>query len=126
MTLREQVARRMGWEFVFSERGLHRRLDPWGWYRKPFKSLVDEDKVRFNFHGSTLPNWDESWEGCAKYVVPWMRERDFYYVIDGSYNHCSEICFDWKKIDSDYHRYQVVENDNLALAACQAFTEVEI
>ena len=108
MTLREQVARKMGWEQIVWTKGLN-YIDNGDWIHPDKTERLEE-----------LPNWDESWEVCAKYVVAFMRERELAYGIRFGifYWHCL--------IDGEDKAKTKIHNDDLAKAACEAFMEVEL
>ena len=60
-----------------------------------------------------------SWEVCAKYLVPFMRERGFKY-------HISEGEYFWWRDYKEKSSFREVRNHKIALAACEAFLEVTL
>lgn len=142
MTLREQVFRKMGWEPE------HHRDDLYRWVK---------DGVRLNSIVATkqeigdevmFPPIDEQWEVCAKYLVSFMRERNYrmsvnYREYSNRKKDCYEFC--WYQLhDTEksemlllYSEYMDVPRNkmscefiglskNIAEAACKAFLGVEL
>lgn len=106
MTLREQVFRKMGWSF----KTIH-GCSRW---------VGVSSGVPFN----ELPLIDEQWEVCARYLVPFMRERfgvDWYVRVRNKYGKF----FCWAKPGYESKGECNVENHNIAEAACKAFLEVK-
>jgi len=70
-----------------------------------------------------LPPIDSQWEVCAKYLVPFMREKGYEYNLE------SDGYFWWitRNNKKMWIRIQGAElkDDNIAEAACKAFMEVE-
>ena len=65
-----------------------------------------------------LPPIETTWEVCAEYLVPFMREKHCDYLYDS--------CFEWENGDGHTIGSAEIHNDNIALTACKAFMEVEI
>ena len=75
-----------------------------------------------------LPPIETSWEVCAEYLVPWMRERGYtYFVLDQQMDIDGTTCFhfgwDKKGMLCDF---TVIKNDNLPKAACEVFMDVAL
>lgn len=122
LELRQAVFEKMGYEYIDMIGG-----NPYGWfYPKP-----TDGRYYGNRHAgfTELPPIETSWEVCAKYLVPWMRERGFGYEIM-VYNDKLGHYFFWygQVVNGEFQdRCRAeIQNDNLALAACEAFMEVEI
>lgn len=115
-SLDEQVFRKMGWE----------------WIEPTVDTPVAEPYWAYDGKVQTLdyegfPPISSVWEVTAKYLVPFMRERGWLYEIrmDGQGN----IAFAWQdNIDAGAteYIYAEIKNDDLALAACESFMEVEL
>ena len=122
--LREQVFRKMGWR------------------KKPF--TLDSGKVIENLYWDItatefdtekmyppllLPPIETSWEVCAKYLVPFMRERGYSWtatVYQFSDRLHSDFHFEWWHETKTTVYESDIKDDNIAEAACKAFMEVEL
>lgn len=80
-----------------------------------------------NPHCALLPAWDYSWEECACYVIPWMRERGVAWSKHDSFGMDGQK--EWFVIRLSHScnpiRTEII-NDNLARAACEAMLKVEV
>ena len=72
-----------------------------------------------------LPLIETSWEVCAKYLVPFMRDKGWGFYV--SCDNESENYFNWGRNDKPPFAVgaDIVEY-NSALAACKAYLEVEL
>jgi len=126
MTLTEQVFRKMGWELHIEEEldnddGHHKKHVWWNtvegnhhfalWFRA-------EEAYKH------LPPIDSQWEVTAKWLVPFMREKNWLYRVT------SLGTFAWHNTpdfpdDGIAHKAEI-KDDNIAEAACKTFMEVEL
>ena len=81
-------------------------------------------RIRYSYITSKPPPIETTWEVTAQYLVPFMREKGYQYEcgdLDGVFS------FWWfDEINGYGHKKAEIKDDNLALAACEAFMEVEI
>lgn len=72
------------------------------------------------------PPIETSWEVCAEYLVPFMREKGWDYEIKREDYGGFSSHFEWTYgPDSSKHDINAkIINDNLALAACEAFLQI--
>lgn len=111
MTLDEKVFRKIGYTIKES------RNQIWNlWYDGKYKPML---YVR---EGRRIIS---SWEVCAKYLVPFMRERGFKYHIPDPTEEYEDHWFWWRNYITEA-RCEKIKDDNIALAACEAFMEVEL
>jgi len=106
MILREQVFRKMGWQLK-TYNGIGELKYEAGWYDNDFTYYRE------------LPPIDSQWEVCAKYLAPFMREKDYEY-------HISKAGDFWWSDNGASQQFAIVEDDNIAKAACEAFMEVAL
>ncbi len=127
MTLDEKCFRKMEWKHYKADEAMHSE-----------GGVYNLNPCWRNQHGqnnmSELPPISSSWEVCAKYLVPFMRERGFRYAIFACHeNRGPDLpewynCFRWvpeMSLSGQKHYDMEIKDDNIALAACQSFTEVE-
>lgn len=110
MILDEQVFRKMGWEdhiTNYPEDGCY-------WKNKNTREVIASDE---------LPPISSQWEVCAKYLVPFMRERGWSYWIE---EFIMDIVFKWGNLELNTSYFVKIQNDNIAEVACKAFMEVEL
>jgi len=117
LKLRESVFRKMGWEKVVwsKEKGRHKN----GKWVHPDNFIELE----------ALPPIETSWEVCTEYLVSFMDNKGWKYRLEDNK-------FVWARKELPHYTYadygiqfavtETIKNDNIALAACQAFMEVEI
>lgn len=116
MTLIEQVFRKMG--YIRKDDG-----------HKIFWSHPDLAYGENKLFLEPLPLIDSQWEVCAKYLVPFMRERLFDYDITN--NPIPLKRFRWGDIEDGVVCWNTkwsaeIKDDNIAKAACEAFIEVSL
>jgi len=143
MILDEKVFRKMGAEFKIVERNFEspntgEMENAWAWslngvefdtaYRH-YRTADDvpEDTVwdtSFTGCDDELPPISSSWEVCAKYLVPFMREKGWEFICEGKYTDNK----DYRQAgwENTYIAGVAIKDDNLALAACEAFMEVKL
>lgn len=91
-----------------------------GCYWKLKGSVIGRIWSKNNPARSYLPPLETSWEVCAEYLVPFMRERSWGYTA-------KDYSFMWEsKHNQQKWERAEIQNDNIALAACQAFMEVNL
>ena len=77
-----------------------------------------------------LPPISSSWEVCAEYLVPFMREGGWDYTIYSShFNYKSEDyspLFIWWRNEGYVSSEVVIKDDNIAFAACESFMEIKL
>ena len=118
--LNTRVFRKMGWERLHKNDLPHPEMliEEYHWCSKP-KDILSGVVI------NKLPPISSSWEVCAEYLVPFMREREFYYFV--SYMSGSDFpFFSWEHEDLNMIRQIKIKNDNIALAACEAFMEIKL
>jgi len=114
MNLREQVFRKMGgWTYLEKS-----EFGPAQW--------TDGNNGYYE-----LPPIDSSWEVCAKYLVPFMREKGYEYNIKSHSTHCNQKSFEWLELGTTEDMILCVTSaeiidDKLPEAACKAFMEVNL
>ena len=119
MTLDEKVFRKMGYtseDWKEDDGSGHGRNDT------IYGLMSSSGDKKFEF--DELPPISSQWEVCAKYLVPFMKERDWRYEVceyDGG------LSFWWfDEINGYGHKASPVKGHNHAEAACKAFIEVEL
>lgn len=74
-----------------------------------------------------LPLIADQWEVSAKFLVPFLEERDYFYqIIPGEeIGNLPKLYFMWKK---EMHGFEAAEikNHNIAGAACKAFMDMKL
>ena len=115
LELREKVFIKMEWEQLDAGRDTD---DLW-WWKK--------DKSDGGYF-QELPPIETSWEVCVEYLVPFMRERGIKWDIVNSRRPNTGRLFCWReKSTAEFlDKGLEIHNDNIALAACEAFMEVEM
>ncbi len=117
MTLNERVFRKMGagWKkYDHPDEPLDYQC--WVLNGETISPYTRHDDERWR--ARQLPPISSSWEVCAKYLVPFMREKGFWYSI---YNtHFWWMCENEKHIQAEIIDHKISE------AACKAFMEVEL
>jgi len=114
MTLCEQVFRKMGWKLEPDERPECDGIS-WWW------SADKKDGGYFQ----ELPLIDSQWEVTAKYLVAFMREREYYWIVHIKFG---VLTFKWMRRSKEYMRdyeFEIID-DNIAEAACKSFMEVSL
>lgn len=112
LELRRSVFEKMGWEL---NSGKHFTF----WKYPDMPELTFENVIYRN----NLPKIETDWQVTAQYLVPFMREKGFVYAIEESH-------FIWIYVGCDNSDISPIEikiiDNNLPLAACKAFMEVEL
>jgi len=106
-TLDEQVAEKMGW----SPNGLGRNS-------KMIKAPLWKDNSGA-FWGADLPDFSTDWND-TKIVIKFMRERGYEYGVDSK-----EFSWSMLIIPRNCH-YKEIIDDNLPLAACKLFLQIDL
>ena len=132
LELRVEVCKRIGFILTdyrdYSFSGGIAGPDVNGWFHWEYKKKW----ISLNFHPDEdhriyLPSIETTWEVCAEYLVPFMMEKDQTYQVS---NHYYEgMHFQWGALDMNgYGPITMAEiiNDNIALAACKSFLEVDL
>ena len=111
LKLREKCFRRMGDNWAVIVRGGQKV----GW-------ICHSTDERFD----NLPPIETSWEVCAEYLVPFMREKGWGLHISISEGD-QESYFNWGRNDKPPFAVGVdIVDDNIPLATCKAFMEVKL
>ena len=125
-TLDEKVAEKMGWT-------------QWGMGRnsKMMKAPLWKNNEGENY-GADLPDFSTDWN-ATKILIKFMRERGYQYFIIPDSNHYFKSVYEhyelewrrWFATSSGKGRWLEgrlvkIKDDNLPLAACEAFMEVEL
>lgn len=94
------------------------------WMRRPLApEFLWEDSNGNFYKASELPPIETSWEVCAEYLVPFLHGQYRYY-IDWSLK-TKSYWFSWQSTENASVEYESeIQNNNIALAACQAFRMV--
>ena len=111
LELREKVFIKIEWEQLDAGRDTD---DLW-WWKK--------DKSDGGYF-QELPPLEITWEVCAEFLVPFMREKGFDYQIVIWPTDMEVFKFGNLLKNISYHAE--IKDDNIALAACKAFMEVEL
>ena len=123
MTLNEKVFRKMGYEVKYHEEGgMYYLADSTGKQVEVYQGIYFDIASTKEGALVTLPPIETSWEVCAEYLVPFMRGNNYHWYIPAP-RRGEPIKFIWvtgRNSEAEIH------NDNIALAACKAFMEVEI
>ena len=106
LELKEKVFHRLG----YKNRG--------GWWDKPNGTV-------WLYSPEELPPIETSWEVCAEFLVPFMRGEYYRYRITSLGTFAWEPILDIKDDDCEAPKAEI-HNDNIVLAACKAFIEVEL
>ena len=103
MTLDEKVFSKMGFKFKNTGYNL---------------GLYGPDET---YYGTPTPPISSSWEVCAEYLVPFMRERNYRYQITKTGD------FWWESYSHKDEPYgaEIIDH-KISEAACKAFMEVEL
>jgi len=118
MTLTEQVFRKMGYHTMKDDDG-----NPYCWLNAEGRNDIGIIPADDNGWCNRLPPIDSQWEVCAKYLVPFMRERPGKWEWEVFINMLGQKMFIWKDIQAVGI---IIKDDNIAEAACEAFMEVEL
>ena len=126
LELREKVFGKMGWELrvqeeVENDDGIHKKHVWWNPITGNHNFALWYEVENASEH---LPPVEISWEVCAEYLVAFMRDQNCEWAV--SQNPMS--------IGKDFVWYgcqhgdkgEEIKDDNIALAACKAFMEVEL
>ena len=109
LELRSAVFRKMGYIHIDLYDDVE--IEPYLIWRLP-----DSDREEW---WRNLPPIETSWEVCAKYLIPFMRERGWnYHIVSGQFS------WEWASWEKQ-HSVDVIDH-NIALAACKAFMEVSV
>lgn len=114
LELREKVFKRMGWELTsLNYFGLH--------WKYPDMPVLTAGNVIWE---DELPPIETDWQVTAQYLLPFMRGKGFGYELLENESGI-KVYFHWmpRHIHSGCSTSEII-NDNIALAACQAFLEV--
>ena len=115
MTLDEKVFRKMGW--TQTQEAIREGIGvSFVYFWKP-PGLYD-----FNRLIKELPPISSSWEVCAEYLVPFMGGKGYEWTAQGFKQDSNVMHFLWWG-DEDSSCAKI-KDDNIALAACEAFMEV--
>lgn len=134
--LAERVFRKMGAEIkpCLDYKG-GKDIYSWQLNGEAISNSVHLEKYRDSLR---LPPISSSWEVCAKYLVPFMREKEFDYEIqrmvrDGGKRFCwgmvkEEYILGYTAVNYIFHLEENVEikDDKISEAACEAFMEVKL
>jgi len=121
LELREQVFMKMG--AVWIRPDPINRPNSYSWVMDNFEisiRLPDEEPAP-----RILPPIETTWEVTAKYLVPFMRGKGWSWDKQNSFGMTGhKEWFIWRETKNPI-RAEII-NDNIALAACEAFMEVSI
>ena len=111
MTLDEKVFRKMGWDYCVGKD--HKPHEPF-WVAPDGPQAIYKE----------LPPISSVWEVCAKFLVLFMAQKKYYYLIDNN-PYMFRGKFHWrgpyeKSISAE------IKNDDLAEAACKSFMEIKL
>ena len=126
MTLHEQVFRKIGAEIKPDPEYKGGEIYCWILNGQVISNSVHLEKYRDSL---TLPPVSSQWEVCAKYLVPFMRERGFDYHIQNFETRLGKY-FCWhgqpeRSTEFQNRQAKILRND-IAEAACKAFMELKL
>lgn len=117
LEVRRAVFERMGckWKSVFKPHRNISQVDSFCW-------VLDGEEISIRINDeeprpSLLPSIEITWSETVR-LIEWMRERGWDYEISG------EGMKFWWIFDADLDEGEVIKNDNLPLAACEAFLQI--
>jgi len=124
-TLDEKVAEKMGWEWKRVRTYGYPTNDDihgYGWAWTNGKENFGEVKYTSEANGPPpsypLPPFSTDWN-ATKIVIKFMRERGYEYDIEGGE-------FFWMYPSKPCTAYKKITDDNLPLAACEAFLQIDL